>query len=473
MIVKSQNKNFLYNIIYQLLTFLVPLITVPYISRILGAENVGIYSYTYSVVSIFMLFGMLGINNYGSRTIARVRDNKENLSKTFLSIYFMQIIFNFFAIIIYSVYILFFVKNYRTVYLIQSIFLISICFDINWFFFGMEKFKITITRNLIIKVISVLFVFIFVKNKQDINIYTFIMAFSTLLSQIFLVILLPKYIKLKKIKMFEILSHFKEILYLFIPVMAFGIYKIMDKTMIGLLSSVTQVAYYEYAEKLMNIPTAIISALGTVMLPHMSYIVQKDVEHYKKTIYDSIKLVSKLATIMCLGLILVSKDIVAILYGNEFESSGLILIFLSFTIIASSCANVIRTQYLIPLKKDKIYILSTLVAAIVNLILNIIFIRRYAAIGACIGTIISEFIVMFYQIIATKKELDYYKYMDCFFKEFLKAGVIILIAFTISTVINNVFIRLAVKIIIAVLLFIIFNKDYIVHEFFEKKIIKE
>lgn len=465
---KAQNKNFLYNIIYQLLTFFVPLITVPYVSRVLGAENVGIHSYTYSIVYIFMLFGMLGINNYGSRTIARVRDDKDELSKTFFSIYFFQLIINILALVIYFAYVLLIDPLYKTIYFIQAIFLISICFDINWFFFGLEKFKITITRNLIIKILSVILIFILVKDKSDLNIYTFIMSFSTLLSQVFLFFILPKYIIFKKVKFKEIFSHFKEVLYLFIPVLAFSIYKVMDKTMIGLFSSMTQVAYYEYAEKLMNIPTAIISALGTVMLPHMSYIMGNDKENYKKTIFDSMKLVSKLSTIMCLGLILISSDAVKVLFGNEFEESSSILILLSTTILASSWANVIRTQFLIPLKKDKVYIRSTFIAAIVNLILNVIFIRKYAAIGACIGTVISEFIVMFYQIFSTKNDLEYKKYMISLMGEGVQSLIIIMIAFVISAFIHNIYVRLIVKVFISVFLFILLNKEYIINDFLGK-----
>lgn len=465
---KAQNKNFLYNIIYQLLTFFVPLITVPYVSRVLGAENVGIHSYTYSIVYIFMLFGMLGINNYGSRTIARVRDDKDELSKTFFSIYFFQLIINILALVIYFAYVLLIDPLYKTIYFIQAIFLISICFDINWFFFGLEKFKITITRNLIIKILSVILIFILVKDKSDLNIYTFIMSFSTLLSQVFLFFILPKYIIFKKVKFKEIFSHFKEVLYLFIPVLAFSIYKVMDKTMIGLFSSMTQVAYYEYAEKLMNIPTAIISALGTVMLPHMSYIMGNDKENYKKTIFDSMKLVSKLSTIMCLGLILISSDAVKVLFGNEFEESSSILILLSTTILASSWANVIRTQFLIPLKKDKVYIRSTFIAAIVNLILNVIFIRKYAAIGACIGTVISEFIVMFYQIFSTKNDLEYKKYMISLIGEGVQSLIIIMIAFVISAFIHNIYVRLIVKVFISVFLFILLNKEYIINDFLGK-----
>lgn len=465
---KAQNKNFLYNILYQLLTFFVPFITVPYVSRVLGAENVGIYSYTYSIVCIFMLSGMLGINNYGSRTIARVRDDKDKLSRTFFSIYFLQLMINIIALVLYSTYVLVFANSYKSVYFIQTIFLISICFDINWFFFGLEKFKITVTRNLIIKILSVILVFILVKDKGDLNVYTFIMSFSALLSQIFLIIILPKYVNLKKVKFKEIFSHFKEVLYLFIPVLAFSIYKVMDKTMIGLFSSVTQVAYYEYAEKLMNIPTAVISALGTVMLPHMSYIMQNDKEKYKKTIFDSMKLVSKLSTIMCFGLILISSDAVKVLFGSEFEASSSILILLSTTILASSWANVIRTQFLIPLKKDKVYIRSTFVAAVVNLFLNIILIRKYAAVGACIGTIVSEFVVMLYQLFSTKNDLEYKKYMICLIGEGIQSFIIIIIAFIFSIFIHNVYLRLIVKVSISALLFVLLNKEYIIHDFLGK-----
>ena len=160
---RSENKNFLFNTVYQLLTFIIPLITTPYISRVLGVENVGIYSYTYSVVYMFMLAGMLGINNYGNRSIAAVRDDKEQMSRSFASIYLLQLGVCLVALIGYSIYLVFFCKEYKTIAVIQGLFLLSVCFDINWFYFGIEKFKLTIFRNLIIKLSSLALIFIFVK----------------------------------------------------------------------------------------------------------------------------------------------------------------------------------------------------------------------------------------------------------------------------------------------------------------------
>ena len=465
---KSQNKNFLYNIVYQLLTFIIPFLTVPYISRVLGVNNVGIYSYTYSIVYLFMLVGMLGFNNYGSRVIASCKDDREKLSFMFSSIYTLQLVINFIAIVGYVFYLLFFCKDYMLIAIIQGLFLISICFDINWFFFGIEKFKLTIIRNLIVKGLSVVFVFLFVKTSNDLWKYTLIMSGATLLSQIYLILIVNKYVKFKLVNLVHIKKHIKDVLILFIPVIAFSIYRVMDKTMIGIFSNLNEVAYYEYAEKLMNIPTAIISALGTVMLPRMSYLYHKDDKEAEKTIEESMKLTIKMSTIMFLGILLVADEAVLVLFGNDFLKSIDILKILSVTIIASAFANVIRTHFLIPLKKDKIYVKSTIGAAIINLLLNLIFIKKIGALGACIGTIAAEFFVMLYQICCTFKNLDYFKYFKMFAYELAINLSLVCLAGLVCSFVNNIYIRLIFKIIIVLIIFLIINKKFILEDFFGK-----
>lgn len=467
---RAENKNFLYNIIFQLLTFIIPFLTVPYVSRVLGVNNVGIYSYTYSIIYLFMLVGMLGFNNYGSRVIASCKDDRDLLSKEFSSIYTLQLIANIIVIFVYVLYLLFFCKEYLLIATIQGIYLVSICFDINWFFFGIEKFKLTIIRNIIIKFLSIILVFLFVKSRQDLSIYTLIMSSSTLLSQLYLVAIVHKYAKFKFVKFCEISKHIKEVLILFIPVLAFSVYRVMDKTMIGIFSTVDEVAYYEYAEKIMNIPTAVISALGTVMLPRMSYLYSKNDSSTKIVIGQSMKLSLKIATIMCLGILLVADEAVITLFGKDFFKSSLILKLLSLTIIASAWANVVRTHFLIPLKKDKIYVNSTIGAALINLFLNLIFIKYYGALGACIGTIAAEFFVMFYQIFYTKNELDHNKYCKRFILEFLIDLVIVLIAYFFGSFISNIYFRLVFKIIFVVVTFLLINKKFIIEEFFGKKV---
>lgn len=179
---KSENKNFVLNVAYQGMTLVFPLVTVPYISRVLGVDNIGIYSYTYNIAYIFMLAGMLGINNYGNRAVARVRDDPDRLSAVFSSVFALQLALSAMAVGAYLVYVVLLGSAYRTIALVQLGFVVSICFDVNWFFFGLEKFKATIIRNLIVKVLSLLLIFVCVRSSDDLWIYTLIMAGSTLVS---------------------------------------------------------------------------------------------------------------------------------------------------------------------------------------------------------------------------------------------------------------------------------------------------
>lgn len=407
---KNLKKNFIYNIIYQVLIIFLPLITTPIITRRLGATNLGIYSYSYSIVNYFMLFGILGISNYGNREIAKCRDDRKKLSTTFWSIYKIQFLFSFLVTILYILYTIF-LSKYKIVSYIQLFFIISVFFDINWFFFGLEDFKITVSRNILIKIISFILIILLVLNSDDLWKYTIIMSLSTFLSQFILWLFLFKRINHVKVRLKDGLKHLKKILIFFIPVISYSIYKIMDKIMIGFLSEIEAVAFYENAEKIANIPIAIITALGTVMLPRISNLVAKN-EHTKVKDYinKSFQLVLFIIIPIILLILLYGKELCVIYLGSEFEQSGFLLQLLSSTILFVSLANVIRTQFLIPYSKDKDYIYSTIIGAILNLILNLIFIPRYGATGACIGTIAAEFSVMFYQIYSTRKDLNY-KYL--------------------------------------------------------------
>lgn len=463
---KSENKNFLYNIVYQVLIYIFPLITTPYISRVLGVENIGIYSYTYSIVNMFMLIAMLGINNYGNRAVSRERDNKYQMSKKFCSIYYLQILMCFLVSMLYVVFIFFYGKEYKKIFFLQFINLISVYFDVNWFYFGIEKFKVTIVRNLIIKVLSTILIFSFVKTKYDLPVYVLIMACSTLFSQLYLVLMLKKYVRFLKVSFINIIANLKGCLLLFIPVLAYGIYRVMDKTMIGYISTVVELGYYENAEKIINIPIAIITALGTVMLPRMSYILRKDKNEYKNQIYESMKLGLLLSSIMFLGLILIGKDIAVVLFGDDFLTSGLIIKLLSATIIISSWANIIRTQYLIPIGEDKIYIISTAGGAIVNLVSNLIFIKYYGAKGACIGTILAEFFVMIYQTVKVKNQLEINKYLKLLIKYLLINSSIICFVWFFTIFIKNIYFRLIAKILLTFIIFFICFHQYILYDFF-------
>lgn len=463
---KIQNKNFLYNAIYQILIFIIPMISTPYISRVLGVDSVGVYSYTYSIVYYFMLFSMLGINNYGSRAIAKSLGNKEKVSKEFWSLYILQLMLNIFSIVLYVVILNFIDYTYKNIMIIQIVFLISVAFDINWFFFGTEKFKITISRNIIIKLLSLFLVFAFVKNPGDLWIYTLIMSGSTLLSQIYLWFFIKKDVCFIKINLKDISSKLKPCLILFIPVISYSIYRVMDKTMIGALSSTIELGNYESAEKIINIPVGFVTALGTVMLPHMS---KKSKEEIKESIYSTFELTFFIILPMVIGLLLISNNFSTIFFGSEFTKTGILIKYLSLTIIFASVANVIRTNYLIPTEKDGVYVKSTILGAVINLISNMIFIKKYGSCGACIGTILAEFSLMLYQIIYSRDFIDYKKVLSIFrkylFKSILMGSVILIIGVFIS----DGTMKLIIQIMVAIIIYVILNYKYILYDFLGRK----
>lgn len=466
---KQVNKNFIYNVIYQIFIYIIPLISVPYVSRKLGVDNIGIYSYTYSIVYYFMLAAMLGINNYGTREIAKCKDNIEKRSRLFCSLYLMQIILNLVMLVLYMIAIVV-LNNYKKIMIIQTIYLISVMFDINWLFFGMEKFKITISRNVIIKILSLCLIFVFVRNECDLWKYTIIMALSTLVSQLYLFIYLKKYISIKKVSLKDAFSHLKKCIVLFIPVIAYSIYRVMDKTMIGAIVSTKELGFYENAEKIINIPISFITALGTVMLPYMSKSSDGTAKEYNEKIFKTFKLAFCLIIPMVFGLIVVGEDFSNVFFGKAFYKTGNLIRLLSISIIFTTVANVVRTNYLIPKEMDRIYVASTVTGAIFNLVFNLILIPRIGAYGAAVGTIIAEFSVMMYQLFFIKKEVNLLKVFGIFATFFAKGIIMALIIICVGACIKNEVIRLIVQVIVAIIIYFLMNFNYIVHDFLGKKV---
>ena len=408
----SVKKNFIYNLSYQILIMILPLITTPYISRVIGAEGIGIQSYTYSIANYFVLFAMLGLNNHGNRSIAMVKSDQGKLDKTFTSIYLIQAVMSIIMIVLYIIYIMFFVKNYKIIFVIQLMYIIGALFDINWFFFGMEQFKITVTRNTIIKLMSVISIFIFVKSENDLYLYSLILALGTLISQLILWSFIIRYVKFTKVKFDDVKEHIIPMLVLFIPAISVSVYKIMDKIMLGAMSTVTEVGFFTNSERVISIPLGIITALGTVMLPKMSNLLSNGKnKEAQKYINLSLKFSMFISIGSMFGLIGVAGNIVPAFLGKGFDRCVNVVSLLSVTLLFMAWANVIRTQILIPKKKDKVYIVSTLLGAIVNVIINIVLIKKFGAMGATVGTILAEATVSIYQTLMIRKELKIKRYL--------------------------------------------------------------
>ena len=403
---KSIKNNFIYQMIYEIFALILPLITSPYISRVIGAEGLGIYSYTFSIAHYFVLFSLLGIKNYGNRLIAQCRDQSEELNRQFSSLLLVHIAVSMIISVIYFVYACF-ISGYRLFSLIQGFFVLSALFDISWFYFGIEEFKVTVIRDIFIKVSTVILVFTLVRTREDLWKYCGIMASGMLISQMMLWIPIRKYVKFIFPDKEAILQHIRPLVILFIPAIAISLYKYMDKIMIGSMSNKTELGYYENAEKVVSIPLTIISAFGTVMLPKMSNLISKaDMNNVRRYIYDSMRYVMCLAFALACGMAGVGKVFAPVFWGYEFDASGILIQGLSVTMPFIAFANVIRTQYLIPTEKDREYLISVLTGAIVNLLINWLLIPRYGAWGATIGTIAAEAMVCMVQVYAVRKELE-------------------------------------------------------------------
>lgn len=417
--------NIIYNLGYQIFILIIPLITAPYLSRILGVEGIGTYSYVSSVAYYFFLFITLGLNNYGNRCIAKCEKNKNQLGKMFCSIYTMQLLLGIIMTVIYIVYTMAFVEEeYRLFFALYIPYVVSAVIDINWFYYGLTEFKFTTIRSIIVRIMSLVLIFVFVHDENDLTYYFIIMALSYVMSNVFLWPRMKRYIVLYKPSVQEVLIHVKPNLILFVPILAISIYRVMDKIMIKELASVIENGYYENADKIITMALTGFSAVATVMMPSVASLVAegKD-EKVKQILRDSMQISMGLGIGIMFGLMAIGTCFAPLFFGKEYYETGILIQLLAVTIIISGWKAVLRSQYLIPYEKDKAYVISLVAGAVVNVICNLHFIPIYAARGAVIGTIIAEVIGFLIQTIIAASDLNIF----VMFKDallFIPAGVL-------------------------------------------------
>lgn len=395
---KDERMNYLYSVIYRMSICVLPLVVTSYIARVLGAENTGLYAFSSTVACYFIMFGKLGLDNYGSRTIASCKDDAQILSLAFFGIFVMQMITSILSISVYILLTVTVFKNNQIIYWLQLIYVGAILFDYSWFFYGLEKFKITTIRSLISRLLIIIGVFAFVKSKDDLPVYTGIMAACFLLEQLFLLPFLIGKVDRVRLRKEDIICHIAPNLKLFVPLLALSIYNWMDKIMLGaMLKSTAVVAFYTYAENIINLPKGILTALDTVMLPRISSLAAKShKEEGIRKMLNSVRVNSFIACALAFGIAGLAPNFIPWFLGQEYRPSIILTMQLSAAIIPMSITNVIQTQYLIPFKKEKTYIKSVSLGALINFILNAVLIPLYGAAGAVIGTLAAETAVCIY-----------------------------------------------------------------------------
>lgn len=469
----SISKNYFYNLFYQILVIVMPLITTPYLSRVLGAEAIGIYSYTLSIATYFILFGTLGISLYGQREIAYVQDEDKKKSITFWEIVILKVI-----MMAISMTIFWFTygsgDQYRIYYRLLVIELISQCIDISWFFQGIEEFKKTVIRNSIVKLIFAISIFIFVKSPDDLIKYIIIIAGANLFGNLSLWLYIPKYIKKIELKDLRIFKHLKPTIVLFIPQIAVQIYTVLDKTMLGeMIEDKSEVGFYEQAQKVVKLLLTIVTSLGTVMVPRMANTFAKgDNEQLKKYMYSSFKFVFTLAFPIMAGLLLVSKEFVPIFFGQGYDKVILLInIILPITLFIGM-SSIIGTQFLLPTKRQKEFTISVVAGAIFNFIFNFIFIKKYASIGASITTVFAELLVTSIQIYYIRNDIEILKTIKLAKNNIIASMLMLIIVYCTSIIIpiQGIYMMI-IKIIEGCLIYgivLILLKDSLIFEIFNR-----
>lgn len=456
--VDSVKKNFIYQSLYQLVSLILPFITAPYIARVLGTEGTGIYSFANSVMYFFTMAANLGITNYGNREIASCIENKEKLSTKFWEIYYCHAFISGICILAYGIYVMFFSTSYKDVFLWQSFQLIATLFDITWFFAGIQKFKITVIRNFVIRIITVFAIFGFVKEPDDVWKYLFILSFGNFVGQVAVWSQLKQYISLIRVNIKNVLSHIKPLLVLFVPIIAMSIYRYMDKVMIPLLSDTSELGLYENSEKIVSLPLSLITTIGVVLLPKMSSIAStRDVKEANRYFSLSMKYSMILAFGLTCGLIGVSPVFAPIFFGEEFRRCSELIPLLSITVVFLTISNSIRSQYLIPNKQDSAYIVAAFSGAFVNLVINSMLIPLYGAKGAVVATIITELIVSVIHILYTFRCLHFEKIAINILPFILPALIMLLVIKMIGHVLGEKVITILLQVIVGTGVFCAFT----------------
>lgn len=402
----SKIKNYIYNTSYQVLQLIVPLITTPYIARVLRADGIGKYSVSFTIAEYFVMFGLLGMASYGSRQIAYVRDNKEELSKVFWNLNYTRWITMTIAIAIYIAYTITKSED-KALYLIQGFTVFSSLFDISWYYAGVERFKITAIRNIFVKLSSVFLILLFVKRPSDIVLYAGILSVSTFIGQVVLWKGIIKEIHWRAPDTETIKIYLIGSIKLWLPTIAASIYTSFDKIMIAHFSTETEVGLYVNAQKIVKIATTITTSLAVVMTPSAANaFVKGRINELSQSVTKSITAVSLLAFPMMFGLMGIKDTLVPWFLGTGFESVSEMLLISSLLIISLSWSSIIANQVLVATGNEKIYTLAILSAAVLNFTLNLFMIPRFKGMGALCTSVLAEYLGLLIMYRAAKRVVN-------------------------------------------------------------------
>ena len=407
-------KNYLYNLSYQLLVIVLPVITTPYITRVFSSNDLGSYGYYNSIVTYFILLATLGVANYGTKEIS---GHRKNVQKTFWGIYSLQVLATCLALVLYIATCLLIPSMNNLIAYILGFSLLSKGLDISWLFQGMEDFKKITVRNTAVKLLGVASVFIFVKKPSDLYLYIILLVVYDLLGQLSMWLPAREHIGRPHLDIVYAKRHIKPVILLFLPQIAISLYITLDRTMLGALSSTTDVGIYDQALKLLNILLTIVTSLGSVMLPRVSNLLSLGNQKAVNKLHEMSFLVYNLVIFpMIAGILIVNKDFVNFFLGQDFQEARHAIAIMVFRMFFIGWTNIMGIQILIPHNKNREFMLSTTIPAFFSVGLNILLIPSLGYIGASIVSVDTEGLVWLLQLYFTRSYLKEIKILPSMLK---------------------------------------------------------
>lgn len=405
---KSLKANFIMNMMLTMSSFIFPLITFPYISRILLPTGTGRVNFATSLISYFIMFAQLGVPTYGIRACAKVRDDKKKLTKTAQELLIINLVMSAISYIILFICLFTIprLREDRLLYIIVSTSILLSSIGMEWMYKALEQYTYITIRSIIFKFIALIGMFLFVHEQNDYIIYGGITIFASCASNLMNLINAHKYIDLKPVGNYNFRPHLKAVSIFFAMSCATIIYTHLDTIMLGFMATDDDVGYYGAAVKIKTILVSIVTSLGTVLLPRASYYVQNNMmEEFKNITHKSLNFIFLLATPMTIFFILFAKQGIFFLSGSAFEGSILPMQIIMPTVLFIGITNLLGIQILVPTGREKYVLYSEIVGAVVNIILNVILIPAYQSAGAAMGTLAAEFAVLVVQFFVLRNEI--------------------------------------------------------------------
>lgn len=402
---KRVKQNFIYLSLYKIFELSLPLITSPLLARKLGAQSLGIYVYTYSIVSIYTVIAELGVYRYGMREIAKIRDSQERLNQTYTDIFVTHALNALCVLLIYLASIEIFNVDNKLIYLIQSGNIISNLIDNAFLYVGIEDIRDLSIRDGAVKTVSFIGIILMIKKPDDLVLYTVLMIISGLSARIVSLLYARKFVHFVKPQVSKLKIYYPPMFLLMIPALSLVIYDSIDKIMIGRFYSKREVAFYDAASRVLIVKN-IITSLGTVMAPRLANLFAK--KRLKEAISEfqsSLKICLIIAYFFMGGFIAVAAQFAPFFWGSKFARCSVLMSLLSICIPIWTVGEVIRNQYLLPISRDREYTASFIVGATTNIIFNFVFIPSYGAVGSIYATIIAESVMSGVQLFFVRNEL--------------------------------------------------------------------